>query len=303
MSETRTAVLSAIAGNLLIAVSKGIAAAFSGSASLLSEAIHSVVDTGNGALMLYGMKRSRKPADRKHPFGYGHELYFWTLLVGVLIFGLGGGMSILTGVLHILRGDAPEVSPWNYAVIFAAMIFESVSWYFGFRAFRAERRGRGVVETIQRTKDPATFAIVLEDSAALAGLFLALAGLYLSTTLNEPWIDGAFSILIGLLLCFVALVMVRESRGLLVGEGVEPQTVDAVRKLVGADPEVESVDRVLSLYLGPDEILLAVELHFRAEARGRQIRAAVSRLKGEIRGRYPRVRHIFFGEIRPSAVQ
>ena len=143
MSETRTSVIAAIAGNLLIAVSKGVAAAFSGSASLLSEAIHSMVDTGNGALMLYGMKRSRKPADRQHPFGYGHELYFWTLLVGVLIFGLGGGMSIVTGVLHILHGEQPDASPWSYAVIFAAMIFEGVSWYFGLRAFRAERRGRG----------------------------------------------------------------------------------------------------------------------------------------------------------------
>src|SRR5689334_8425599 len=170
---------------------------------MLSEAIHSLVDTGNDALMLYGIRRSAKPPDEHHPFGYGHELYFWTLVVGVLIFGLGGGMSVVTGVLHILHGDAPEVSGWNYAVIFAAMIFEGVSWYFGFRAFRTERRGRGVVETIQRTKDPATFAIVLEDSAALAGLVIALAGLYLSATLDQPWIDGAGSILIGVLLCFV----------------------------------------------------------------------------------------------------
>src|SRR4051812_30840110 len=148
MSETRTAVLSAIAGNLLIAVSKAIAAAFSGSASLLSEAIHSVVDTGNGALMLYGMRRSTKAADREHPSGYGHELSFWTLLVGVLIFGLGGGMSIATGVLHIRHGARRAPSLWNYVVILGAMVFEGGSWYFGFRAFRAERRGRGVVETI-----------------------------------------------------------------------------------------------------------------------------------------------------------
>jgi cation diffusion facilitator family transporter len=293
--ETRSAVLAAIAGNLLIAAAKAVAAAFSGSASLLAEAIHSVVDTGNGALMLYGLRRSRKPPDRQHPFGYGHELYFWTLVVGILIFALGGGMSIVTGVLHIRSGAMPEASGWNYAVIFAAMVFEGGTWWFGLRAFRAEQRGRSVVDTIRATKNPATFAVLLEDSAALAGLVLALAGLYLSTALGAPWIDGACSIAIGLLLCVVALIMVYESKGLIVGEGVEPATLERLREVVTAAPEVECVDRMLTMYLGPDEILLAVELRFRAEVHGREIRRTVTRLRESIRERYPRFKHIFFG--------
>ena len=155
-SESRTAVIAAIAGNLAIAVCKGVAAGFSGSAAMLSEAIHSLVDTGNGGLMLLGMARSKRPADADHPFGSGHELYFWTLMVGVLIFGLGGGMSIVTGVLHIRAGHVVEDVALNYGVLAVATIFESVTWWFGWRAFNLERRGRGIIETITDTSASAS---------------------------------------------------------------------------------------------------------------------------------------------------
>ena len=222
--ESRTAVIAATAGNLAIAIVKFIASAISGSAAMLSEAIHSLVDTANDALMLYGIHASRKPADAEHPFGYGHELYFWTLVVGIVFFAVGGGMSIVTGIGHIRAQEAAEASVWNYAVIGIAVVFEAISWYFGFDAFRKEQRGRGVVETIQRSKDPTTFSVMLEDSAALIGLAIAFAGIFLSDRLGVPWIDGVSSILIGLLLCVVAVVMVFESKSLLVGEGVEKRT-------------------------------------------------------------------------------
>src|SRR5215212_6338136 len=232
--ESKQAVLAAITGNLLIAVSKFIAAAFSGSSAMLSEAIHSLVDTGNGGLMLYGMRRSRKRADPDHPFGYGHELYFWTLVVGILVFAVGGGMSIVTGISHIANPRQPDDSTWNYAVLAIAFAFEGMSWYYGFKAFSAERRGRGVFETIRVTKDPTSFSVLLEDSAALIGLAFALVGVFLSARLHAPWIDGASSILIGALLCSVASVMVLESKGLLVGEGVEKATLENLRALVQA---------------------------------------------------------------------
>ncbi len=292
-SETKQAVIAAIAGNLLIAAAKFVAAALSGSAAMLSEAFHSLVDTGNDALMLYGMQRSRRRADAEHPFGYGHELYFWTLVAGILFFALGGGMSIVTGFEHIARTEPPQDVGWNYAVIAAAMLFEGGSWWFGLKAFRAEARGRGIVETIRVTKDPTTFSVLLEDSAALAGLVLAFLGIFFSSRLGMPWIDGASSILIGVVLCLVAVVMVYESKELLVGEGMGKQTLEGVRAIVAADPAVERVDQLRTLYLGPAEAMLAIELRFRPGTKVEEIRHALSRLNRAIRERYPKVRRTF----------
>jgi cation diffusion facilitator family transporter len=291
-AESRRAVVAAIVGNALIAAAKCAAAAYSGSAAMLAEAIHSLVDAGNDGLMLYGMRRSRRPPDEAHPLGYGHELYFWTLIVGVVIFALGGGMSVVTGVSHILDARPRESVGWNYAVIGVAFVFESVSWWYGVKAFRAERRGRGIVETVRVTKDPTTFSVLLEDSAALVGLALALAGIALAEALGAPWIDGASSVLIGVLLSAIALVMVGESKGLLVGEGVEQRTLETLRKIVAADPAVERVDRLLTQYLGPNEVLLAIELRFRLETDVTDIRRALARLKQEIQSRYPKIRRI-----------
>ena len=193
-SDSQVAIYAAIAGNVAIAITKFVAATFTGSAAMLSEAIHSVVDTGNGGLMLLGLRKSRKPPDSDHPFGHGHELYFWTLVVGVLIFAVGGGMSIVSGVLHIVNRKAAEADVWNYAVLGVAAVFEAISWYFGLRAFRKEQAGRGVIETIKVSKDPTTFSVLLEDSAALVGLALAFAGIYLSASLGMPWLGATMNV-------------------------------------------------------------------------------------------------------------
>ena len=293
-SESRKAVIAAIAGNLAIAVSKAVAAAFSGSAAMLSEAIHSLVDTGNGALMLLGMHRSKRPADADHPFGSGHELYFWTLMVGVLIFGLGGGMSIVTGVLHIRAGHVVEDLALNYGVLAVAMVFESVTWWYGWRAFSLERRGRGILETIADTKDPTTFSVLLEDTAALLGLVVAFLGIFLGNLLGITWLDGAASIVIGLLLGATAYIMVNESRALLVGEGVSRATLDGIRTLVCADPAVENVGRLRTLYLGPEEVMLVMEMHMRSDAEMTELRETTARLKRAIREKYPKIRRVFF---------
>ncbi len=292
--ESRTAVVAAIAGNLAIAVAKFVAAAFSGSAAMLSEAIHSLVDTGNGALMLHGMRRSRRPPDAQHPFGYGHELYFWALIVGVLVFALGGGMSIVSGVAHMRAGEAPGDLVWSYGVLAVAAVFESVSWYYGLKAFRAEQRGRGFVETIRKTKDPTSFTVLLEDSAALLGLVFAFVGITLAVRLGMPWLDGAASVAIGVLLCAVALLMVYESKGLLVGEGVEKQTLDEIRRIACAEPQVERVFRVLTMFLGPDEVMVVLELRLRHGPAGEfDTRATFERISRTIRARFPRMRHVF----------
>jgi cation diffusion facilitator family transporter len=291
--ESTRAVLAAIVGNLAIAVCKFVAAGFSGSAAMLSEAIHSLVDTGNDALMLYGLHSSRKPADAEHPFGYGHELYFWTLVVGILIFALGGGMSMLTGALHVIHDTAAEASAWSYPVLAIAAVFEGISWWFGYRAFRNERHGRGIVETIQISKDPTTFSVLLEDSAALVGLAVAFAGIFLSRHLGMPWIDGASSIVIGVLLCLIALVMVYESKGLLIGEGVEKRTAQGVREIISAEPAVLSIGRLGTMYLGPEEIMLAVEVHFRGDNSVADTRHAIGNMTNAIRAKYPRIRHVY----------
>jgi cation diffusion facilitator family transporter len=292
-AESTKAVIAAVVGNLAISVAKFIVAGLSGSAAMLSEAIHSLVDTGNDGLMLYGIRRSAKPPDVYHPFGYGHELYFWTLVVGVLIFGLGGGISIVTGVLHVVNERAAEASVWNYAVLAVAGVFEGISWYFGLRAFRKEQSGRGVVETIKASKDPTTFSVLLEDSAALIGLALAFLGIYLGNLLEMPWLDGASSIAIGILLCAIALVMVYESKGLLVGEGVGRDTAQRLRELIGSDAAVERVGKLATMYLGPEDVMLAVEIRFHSDNSLEDIRQAIARITHAIRERHPRVRHVF----------
>ena len=291
--ETRTAVVAAVVGNLAIAATKFVAAAFSGSAAMFSEAIHSLVDTGNGGLMLYGLHRSRKPADEDHPFGYGHELYFWTLIVGILVFALGGGMSIVTGISHLAESHPLRNAVWNYAVLAAAAVFEGTSWYFGLKAFQADLRGRGIVETIRATKNPANFAVLLEDSAALLGIAFAAVGIFLADKLDAPWIDGASSIAIGVLLCLVSFVMVFESKELLVGEGMEKPALRRLRAIVLADENVECVDRLTTLYLGPEEVMLAIALRFRADTPLTAVREAIVRMKQNIQSRYPRIRHVF----------
>lgn len=293
--EAKTAVVAAILGNLAIATTKFFAAAFSGSSAMLSEAIHSLVDTGNGGLILLGLRNSRKPPDKEHPFGHGRELYFWTLMVGVLIFGVGGGMSVYEGLTHLSHPKLIEDAKWSYIVLALSFVFESTSWYFGWKAFSKERRGRGVIEVIHSTKDPTSFSVLLEDSAALLGLVIAALGIFLSQSFKQPYFDGAASIVIGLLLCGIATVMVYESRGLLIGEGVDHKTLQELRAIVTGDNDVAHVQHLHTIYQGPRTVLLVIELRFHDSISAVDIRKAVRRLEDKIQERYPEIKYVFFG--------
>ncbi|HEY4422906.1 MAG TPA: cation diffusion facilitator family transporter [Pyrinomonadaceae bacterium] len=295
ISKSKLAIYAAIAGNMAIAITKFVAAAFTGSSAMLSEAIHSVVDTGNGWLMLFGVRKSRKPPDADHPFGHGHELYFWTLIVGVLIFAVGGGMSVYEGIQHILHPRSPENLVWSYGVLGFAVVFEGTTWLFGWKAFSAERGRKGVVEAIHETKDPSTFTVLLEDTAALLGLLFAFAGIFLGSQLELPFLDGVASVLIGLLLCGVAVLMVYESKGLLIGEGLDRESLESIRTLVEADPGVEWVGHLHTMYLGPHEVLLTIELRFHGHISSLEVRQAARRLRETIQSKHPDISRIFFG--------
>jgi len=295
ISKSKLSIYAAIAGNMAIAITKFVAAAFTGSSAMLSEAIHSVVDTGNGWLMLFGVRKSRKPPDADHPFGHGHELYFWTLIVGVLVFAVGGGMSVYEGIQHILHPRSAENLVWSYGVLGFAVVFEGTTWLFGWKAFSAERGRKGVVKAIHETKDPSTFTVLLEDSAALLGLIFAFLGIFLGSQLELPFLDGVASVLIGLLLCGVAVLMVYESKGLLIGEGLDRESLESIHALVDADPGVEWVGHLHTMYLGPHEVLLTIELRFHGHISSLEVRQAARRLRETIQSQHPDISRIFFG--------
>jgi len=291
-SESRVAIFAAIAANLAIAVTKFIAAFFSGSSAMLSEGIHSLVDTGNGALLLLGFRRSQKPPDRQHPFGHGKELYFWSLIVAILIFALGGGMSVYEGVTHLSHPHQSDPT-WNYVVLGIAFVFESVSSFFAFKAFRTELRGRGVVEAIHASKDPTTFTVLFEDTAALLGLIVAFLGIWLGHLLQNPYLDAVASIVIGLILAAVAAVLVYETRGLLVGESVDPQTLDEVCEIARADESVTEMRMARTMHFGPADVLLTLDIRFQPTLSAQEIADAINRIEANIRAVHPEIRHIY----------
>ena len=293
MAESRIAIYGAIGANLAIAATKFAVAGVTGSSAMLSEGIHSAVDTCNGVLLLVGTWRSELPASDEHPFGHGKELYFWSLIVAVLIFGVGGGVSFYEGVLHV-REPTPLTDPfWNYVVLGAAALFEGISFAIALRQFRRESRGRPLWQALRGSKDPTTVTVLAEDSAALAGLAIAAVGVYASHVLDRPEVDGMASIAIGLLLAGVAVLLVRESRSLLVGEGIRPETARRVRELALAHPEIERAGRPLSMYIGRDAALLALDVHFRDGTPAEAVAAATASLEAQVRAEFPTIRHIY----------
>jgi cation diffusion facilitator family transporter len=292
-AESLKAIYAAIAANLAIAIMKFTAAGFTGSSAMLSEGIHSLVDTGNGGLLLLGIRMSKKPADATHPFGYGKELYFWTLIVAMLIFGVGGGVSIYEGILHLLHPSPLEDPTWSYVVLGLAFVFEAIVFSIAFKQFQAIKGEQSTWQAIRTSKDPTTFTVLFEDAAAMLGLVAALAGIFLAHQFNNPYFDGAASIVIGLILASVAFFIGYESKGLLVGEGADPEILENIRRLAESDPDVQAVKRLLTMHFGPHTILLAMALKFRKHLSAPGLEQTVERLEKKIRKHHHDVKHIF----------
>jgi cation diffusion facilitator family transporter len=279
--------------NFAIAVIKFAAAFFTGSAAMFSEGVHSLVDTGNQLLLLLGLARSRRPADEFHPFGYGKELYFWSLIVAVLLFGIGGGVSVYEGVSHLRHPGVLEDPTWNYVVLAIALVCEGASWLLALRELGHEGKGRGFWRAVRSSKDPSIYTVVAEDSAALTGLVVAFLGVFLGHQFRIPALDGLASLLIGVILALVAIFLVYESRGLLVGESADREVVAHLRELAAADPAVVRALPPLTMHLGPDQILLNLDLQFRSDLSAAQVAAAIDRIERAVRGEHPEVKRIF----------
>ena len=295
---SKTAIIAALVGNLLIAVTKGIAAALSGSSAMLSESVHSMVDTGNELLLLYGLKRAAKPPDKVHPYGYGRELYFWSFVVALLIFAVGAGVSAYEGVVHI-RHPEPIRDVWiNFVVLGLAAVFEGISWWFGWKAFSRVRRSRPIWDAFVASKDPTTFMVLFEDSAALLGILIAAIATFLSWKLKLPWVDGAGSILIGLVLAIVAALLARESKELLIGERASPELSAAVRQTASEDPCVRKVIDITTSQMGPDQVIATIAVEIDEDLRVPEVEQLIARIEGSIQARFPQLFRIF---IRPVA--
>ena len=301
------AVYGAIAANLIIAVTKFVAAFITGSSSMISEGIHSLVDTGNQGLLLLGLNLSEKPADELHPFGHGKELYFWGLIVAVLLFGVGGGMSIYEGITHIIEPVELESPTWNYVVLGIAVIVEGGSLTIAFREFLATKgEAEGMWKAIQGSKDPTIFIVLFEDSAAISGLLVAFLGVFLSHQFRIPELDGAASILIGIILSAVAVLLAYESRKLLLGESADEQVVADIRKLVKGDPAVEAVEYPLTMHFSPDNVLLNLNVQFKRGLKAAELASAIDRMEKSIQKRHPEIKQIFIEAesfIRTSALE
>ena len=288
VTSTRAALLAALAGNLLIAITKFIAAYWTGSSAMLSEGFHSLVDTSNELLLLYGQHRAGRPPDRTHPLGYGRELYFWSFIVAVLIFGLGAGLALYEGVQHVLEPVPGGDYTVNYVVLGLSFLFELASWQVAFRNFSNAKGDAGFWEAILRSKDPPAFIVLLEDSAALIGLAIAACGIAAADFLDMPIFDGVASIGIGLLLALTALFLARESKSLLIGEAASPEITQAIRRIAASDPAVERVVQLFTVHLAPDQVVAFLELDLR-DLRTAQIEQAIQRIEESIQSEMPSV--------------
>ncbi len=292
-SGSKKVIFAALAGNTLIAVTKFIAAFFTGSSAMLSEGIHSLVDTGNQGLLLYGMARAQKPPDEAFPFGHGKEIYFWSFIVAILIFALGGGISIYEGIKHIEHPE-PMTNPLiNYLVLGLAMLFEGAAWVFAFREFSRAKGKWGYLEAIQRAKDPSVFVVLFEDTAAMLGLMVAFIGIVLTQLTGQLWFDGAASIIIGLILVGTAIWLAYETKGLLIGESASHSVVEGIRGLVGSQALVDHVNEVLTMHMGPDFILVNLSVDFSDHSSADAIELAISDMDRMIKQQFPQVRRIF----------
>lgn len=286
-------IYAAIVANFLIAVSKFIVAGITGSSAMLSEGIHSVADTGNQALLLLGIRLSKRPANREHPFGHGKELYFWSLIVAIVLFGVGGGISLYEGIIHLQHPAELSNPSWNYVVLGLAVIFESIAFWIAFRALARAAGNDSMWEAVRESKDPTIFVVLFEDAAALAGLLVAFLGVFLSHRLEMPILDAVSSLVIAVILMAVAVYLAYESRKLLLGEAADPDLVRSIEDLVSQEDAIRVIRRPMTMHFGPKEVLLNMDLSFQSGLTTEEINAAIERVEGQIQRKHPQVKRIF----------
>jgi cation diffusion facilitator family transporter len=288
-SSSKKVIYAALVGNLLVAATKFVAAAITGSSAMLSEAVHSLVDTGNEVLLLHGLRRAARPADQAHPFGHGREVYFWSFVVALSVFALGSGVSLYEGIHHV-REPVPITRPVvNYVVLALALVFEGASWRVAFKEFRGEKGQQTFLEAARRSKDPTTFMVLFEDSAAVLGLVIALAGTLAAELLDRPVLDGVASIAIGILLALVAAFLARESKGLLIGEPAQSEVSDAICAIVTAQPGIERANGLFTVHVGPRQVVAGITVDFRDDLTARQVEDIVARVEARVRQAHPEI--------------
>ncbi|MEJ2613104.1 MAG: cation diffusion facilitator family transporter [Candidatus Thiodiazotropha sp.] len=292
-SDSKKVIFAALAGNTLISITKFIAAFFTGSSAMLSEGIHSLVDTGNQGLLLYGIARAKKPADEDFPFGHGKEIYFWSFIVAILIFALGGGISIYEGVKHIQHPEPISNPLVNYLVLGLAMLFEGAAWLFAFREFSRAKGKWGYVEAIQRAKDPSIFVVLFEDTAAMLGLIVAFTGITLSQATGNLLYDGFASVIIGLILVGTAVWLAYETKGLLIGESASRPVVQGIRELVSEYDSVSHVNEILTMHMGPDFVLVNLSVDFKDNLSAGELEKLIGEMDVAIKQRFAQVKRIF----------
>jgi cation diffusion facilitator family transporter len=261
---------------------------------MLSEGIHSTADTGNQLLLLFGLRQSRIPADEEHPFGHGQELYFWSLIVAIILFSGGGGMSIYEGITHLQHPNELQNPTWNYIVLAVAFIVEGASWSIAYRELLKNKNPKeSFWQGLRVSKDPSIFVVFGEDSAALTGLVVAFLGIFLGHQLNSPVPDAIASMIIGFILAAIAVFLAYESKSLLVGETAEQKTVEGIRTLVLEHEAVEQMRRPMTMHFGPHEILLSLDVQFKSKLRTSEIVKAIDEIETKIHNQYPDIRQIF----------
>lgn len=292
-SGSKKVIIAALIGNALISITKFTAAMFTGSSAMLSEGIHSLVDTGNQILLLYGMKQADKPADENFPFGYGKEIYFWSFIVAILIFALGGGISIYQGIHHVLQ-PVEIVDPFiNYIVLALAFLFEGAAWYFALREFKRGKGKLGYIEAVKQAKDPSVFVVLFEDSAAMLGLLVAFLGIWLTQLTGILYLDGLASIIIGLILIATAIWLAYETKGLLIGESANQPVVQGIRFMLQTNSNIEIVNEVLTMHMGPNFILANISVDFKDDLTAELLENCIAEIDQAIKLKYPLVKRIF----------
>ncbi len=292
-SGSKKVIYAALAGNSLISITKFIAAGMTGSSAMLSEGIHSLVDTGNQFLLLHGLKQAAKPADENFPFGHGKEVYFWSFIVAILIFALGGGISIYEGIKHLSHPEAISNPIINYVVLGLAMLFEGAAWYFAFKEFKAVKGKWGYVEAIQRAKDPSIFVVLFEDTAAMLGLLVAFVGVALSQYTGILIFDSIASIIIGLILIGTSIWLAYETKSLLIGESANKPTIKGIREILNANDNIEHVNEVLTMHMGPDFILANISVDFEDSRTANDVENVIATIDQQIKQQFPQIKRIF----------